>query len=296
MTGSARAGEPTLAIDIGGTKILVALVSNGRLLGSRQLLTDRNAGGDAWCDAIAEAALPWRGHYKVAGAAVTGAIDKGRWYALDPETLPISPGYPLCERLGDRLGVPVVCQNDAQAAAWGEFRFGSGRGADMVFVTISTGVGAGVVLGGRLTNEGAGSPGSLGFAQALEDGEITPTKAFGSGRWMALRAGDRAADARDVFAAAHAGADWAHEIISLSLDRMARLLRGVQRVLDPDVLVIGGGIGLAPGYFEGLTQRLECGQRTSFRRAHLGLYAGVAGTADLALATLTDKETVDEQR
>lgn len=274
-----------LAIDIGGTKILVALVRDGMVLERRQVETPRDGGGDAWCAAIADAAAGWRGQYSSAGAAVTGGIRDGRWYALNPETLPVPAGFPLEATLSDMLGLPVHCANDAQAAGWGEYRRGAGQGRDMGFVTISTGIGGGLVLGGKLVSGISGLGGHVGLMPLATVDGSTAIENLCSGRWIAKQAEGRADDARGVFAAAATGADWAREIIDLSMDRAALVLRTLQWLVDPAVIVVGGGIGLVPSYFAGLQQRLASGpHRTELRPALLGGDAGVIGAAELALA------------
>lgn len=276
--------KPVLAIDIGGTKILAALVVEGVVVDQRLLATPRGEDAEGWCDAVAEAAAPWRGQYDIAGAAVTGAIREGRWYALNPETLPVPYGFDLAAQLGRRLEVPVHCANDAQAAAWGEYRRGAGQGRDMAFVTISTGIGGGLVLGGRLVEGHSGLAGSIGLLPNREGGTETASENLSSGRWIAAAAAGRAEDARGVFAAAQVGEDWARQIIETSLDRSAALLRILQWVVDPEVIVVGGGIGLAPGYLAGLRERLETRPATLLAPALLGGNAGIVGAAELAAA------------
>ena len=95
-------------------------------------------------------AAAWRGRFDRVGAAVTGIVADGRWHALNAGILPVPAGFPIVEALSTRLGCPVLAINDAQAAAWGEYRFGAGAGRDIVFLTVSTGIGGGIVLGGRL--------------------------------------------------------------------------------------------------------------------------------------------------
>jgi len=85
----------------------------------------------------------WSGRFDTAAVAVSGLVSDGRWWSLNPLLLPIPPAFPLERELGRCLGKPVAALNDAQAAAWGEYRFGPGRGRDLVFVTISTGSAAG---------------------------------------------------------------------------------------------------------------------------------------------------------
>jgi len=128
---------PVLAVDIGGTKTLVALVAGDRILESRRIVTQKARGPGAWLDAIAEAASDWRGGFGDAAVAVTGAVKSGRWSSLNPGVLAIPRDFPLVEELSRRLGVSVIAMNDAQAAAWGEFRFGAGKDRDMVFVSQS---------------------------------------------------------------------------------------------------------------------------------------------------------------
>lgn len=270
-----------LAIDIGGTKILVALVEGGRVLDRARIATPRQAGGEAWCAAIAEATAPWRGGFAAAGAAVTGAIADGGWYALNPETLPVPAGFPLEATLARHLGVPVLCLNDAQAAAWGEYRFGAGAGRDMGFVTISTGIGGGLVMGGALMRGRHGLAGSIGqlpVAGTHEAGEN-----FASGRWIAKAAQGRAEDAHGVFAAAERGEDWAQAILAQSVSRTANLLAALQWIADPELIVIGGGIGLVPSYLSALSAELAAGpSRARLVPARLGGDAGIIGVADLA--------------
>lgn len=277
--------DTALAIDVGGTKILVALVHEGMVLRRHSVPTPRDGDGDTWCQTIADAAAAWGGQYSIAGAAVTGGMRDGRWYALNPETLPVPVDFPLERKLGDLLGMPVRCTNDAQAAGWGEYRRGAGQGHDMVFVTISTGMGGGVVLGGKLVTGVSGLGGHIGLLPLATPDGSDAVENVCSGRWIAMRAEGRATDARGVFAAADAGEHWARSIIDLSMDRAALVLRSLQWIIDPEVIVVGGGIGLVPSYFAGLEQRLARGPHgTQLRPALLGGDAGVIGAAELAVA------------
>lgn len=271
--------QPVLAIDIGGTKILVALVAGATVLDRVQLPTPRNAGGEAWCAAIAEAGYRWRDRFGAAGAAVTGLVAAGHWSALNPETLPVPAGFALQQTLAKELGVPVVCYNDAQAAAWGEYRHGAGAGHDMGFVTISTGIGGGLVLGGKLLTGHHGLAGSVG--QLPLGGDLAEN--LSSGRWIAKAAAGRAEDTRAVFAAADAGEQWAQAIIAQSVAGSADLLAAMQWIADPEVIVVGGGIGMVPHYFSAVVARMAAGpSRARLVQAQLGGDAGIIGVADLA--------------
>ena len=280
--------RPALAFDLGGTKTLVALVDGDRVIATAERATRRELDPDGWCDAIAELAAPWQGRFGVVGGAVTGIVDKGRWTALNPGTLAVAAGYPLADALASRLGQPVTLCNDAQAAAWGEFRFGAGTGEDMVFVTVSTGIGGGAVIGGRLLVGRGGLAGSVGGLRATApDGSLVAFETLASGSFIA-EAAPKGQAAPAVFAAAGRGEPWAEAIVDRSADVVARLCGNLQLLFDPAVIVVGGGVGLASGYRERLVARLADlppHLKPEIRAAALGKTAGVIGVADLARRT-----------
>ncbi|MCU0908581.1 MAG: ROK family protein [Rhodobacteraceae bacterium] len=283
-----------LAVDIGGTKVLAALVSGARVTARRTVDTARDGGPDAWTAALGDAARDWAGGWRGLGVAVTGAVAGGRWRALNPGTLDIPAGYPLADRVRALTGAVPVLANDAQAAAWGEYRHGAGAGRDMAFLTVSTGIGGGLVLGGRLVGGHTGVAGS--FGQMTDGGDRVEDMA--SGRWIAAEAARRGhvLDARGVFAAAAAGAGWAAEVIAASADRVAHLCRNVLWAADPDVIVVGGGVGLAPGYLPRVRDAVDAvlpGAGARIVPAALGADAGVIGMA--ALVTDTDPTTKTRQ-
>lgn len=289
---------PVLAVDVGGTKILAALVDGARLLDERRIATDPAAGPEAWLQAIGAAAAPWRGAYRQAGIAVTGNLRGGRWYALNPEVLPVPAGFPLVDRLSARLGVPVGAANDAQAAAWGEFRHGAGRGRDLVFLTISTGIGGGLVVGGRLVTGRGGLAGHVGQIPVWSGGTERRLEDVASGTALARRAAaeGRGADPAAVTAAAVAGDGRAAALLDGVIAPLADALRALQFTLDPDLVVIGGGLGLAPGYLDRLQAALAAlpdTLRPDVRAAALGANAGLVGIADLVSTENTSAPEVE---
>jgi N-acetylmannosamine-6-phosphate 2-epimerase/N-acetylmannosamine kinase len=280
----ARRDAPILALDIGGTKTLVALVRGSKVVAEATIATERSGGPEAWLAAAAEATQGW-GSYAAVGAAVTGVVRDGCWSALNPRTLAIPPGYPLVERCTARFGTPFFAANDAQAAAWGEHRFGGAAGSDLVFLTVSTGIGGGIVSGGRLLG---GLAGSFGQLRLPTDGDA-PFEERASGTWLgeaAARAG-QPATGPEIFAAAAAGVVWAEGMVATSARRLGLLCRDIQMTLDPPAIVIGGGVGLAPGYLERVQASLAdapLAWAPRLLRARLGARAGVVGVADLARA------------
>ena len=283
----AEPGAATLAIDLGGTKLLMALVDGATVLDQIEVLTDRDAGPEVWLRQIADCADGWAGRFDRAGITVTGLIRDDHWSALNPATLPLQGSFPLKQAATAALGVPVVLANDAQAAAWGEFTNGAGAGKDTVFLTVSTGIGGGVVVNGQLLRGRGGLAGHFGqiLPLATEDGARFEDGA--SGRWIAaegVRLG-LGADARAVFAAALAGDAAAEAVIETSARRVARLASDLQLMFDPQHIVIGGGVGLAGGYLERVVRAVAHQQpvlRPTLRPAALGRDAGIIGIADLA--------------
>jgi predicted NBD/HSP70 family sugar kinase len=249
-----------------------------------RIATPTAADPHTWLDALVEAAGAWRGGYAAAAIAVTGLVADGRWWAINPAVLPVPAGFPLVDELQRRLGVKVQALNDAQAAAWGEYRFGAGQGCDLVFVTVSTGIGAGIVLGGRLLTGHRGLAGHLGqFRCEAVDATWLEDSCAGSALARDAAALGHALDVAKLFAAAADGAGWAEQLLGRAARRIAAALASVQALLDPDCIVIGGGVGLAPGFvarlrgeLAGIEERL----RPDLREAALGAQAGLLGVAD----------------
>nr|WP_027035407.1 putative N-acetylmannosamine-6-phosphate 2-epimerase [Mesorhizobium ciceri] len=283
VLGPTVLGPSVLGIDIGGTKTMAALVSGGKVIEDMIVPTAREAGPDAWLASLAQSTSAWSSRFSRIGIAVTGLVEDGRWSALNPATLGIPDDYPLVERASAVFGKPVCAFNDAQAAAWGEYKFGAGQGRDIVFLTISTGIGGGIVCNGRLLS---GLAGHFGLIRGLSE-DRAPFEDSTSGRWIAsqaLKAGFKA-DAVDVFGRALKGEAWAGAIVSQSASRVATLCRDIQMMFDPKSIVVGGSIGLAEGYLDRVRAHLsDVPPRLSsdLIAAKLAGHAGVIGVADLA--------------
>lgn len=284
---AAHGREATLAYDIGGTKTLAALVAEGRVLDERRVATSGAIGSTAWFDDLAEMASDWRGRFPRVGIAATGIIDaEGCWGAFNPAILAVPPGTRLSFELGRRLGVPAGAWNDAQAAAWGEFRQGAGVGRDMVFLTVSSGIGGGLVLQGRLFRGARGLAGSLGQV-GLAAGSRLEQRASGFGIAESARALGHEASAQQVFAAAEAGAAWAQGLVDAAAGVLATALADVQTLIDPEIVVVGGSVGLNPLYQRALANAcapIPDRVRPRLVPARLGAHAGVLGAAALATA------------
>ena len=277
-----------LALDIGGTKMLAALVRGRAVVETHRMSTPRGGNPELWLAALFDSISGWNGRYDAVGAAVTGIVDDGFWSPINRRTLDIPDRFPLAGMMARLSGVTaVLATNDAQAAAWGEYSFGAAQERDMVFLTISTGIGGGIVIGGRLFT---GLAGHFGQFRDPNDAACTLEDKV-SGHWIAAQAAPYQpnATAREVFEAAAAGHAWAQGILEASARRTAFLCRNIQLALDPAYIVLGGSIGLAPGYLgsvrqalAGLPPRLT----PQLHAAALGESAGIVGVADLARQAL----------
>lgn len=274
-----------LALDIGGTKMLAALVRGKDVVDTFKMPTPRGGDPEQWLTALFNAIADWQGRYDTVGVAVSGIVDDGCWSPLNRKTLDIPERFPLVATVQRLSGSKAVfAANDAQAAAWGEYCFGAGAQEDMVFLTISTGIGGGIVVNGRLLG---GLAGHFGLLRSLDE-DAGVLEDHVSGNWMAAQAAPHhaGASAREVFAAAAEGHAWAQAIVQSSARQTALLCRNIQLMLDPARIVVGGGIGLAPGYLDSVRKALgSLAPRLTphLHAAALTESAGVVGIGDLAL-------------
>lgn len=258
-----------IGLDLGGTKILALAVSpGGGVLGRALHPTPRTGRADlvaalsgAAREACAAAGLELKDCAGV-GVGAPGPTDPAG-VVLEPPNLPADcRELPLGALLGDELGLRVVVENDANAAALGEQRFGAGRGhPDMIYVTVSTGIGGGVISGGRLLRGAGFMAGEVGhMLLAPEGGDVC-----GCGRtgcWEAISSGTgivrqaRAAMAEGAFAggdaatlsaatvlqAAGAGDPAARRIIARAATYNGFGLLNLLHLFSPGRIVIGGGL------------------------------------------------------
>lgn len=169
-----------LGIDIGASKTLLALGRcEGEILAQRRWETPADADPQAALDRIAHEAKRLSREQgidpaalRAVGVCAPGPFDPSRRALARPPNLPRWHGYPLAAALEQRLGAPVWLENDANAAALAEWRLGAGRGVDdVVFLTMSSGVGGGLILGGRLQRGAAGQAGEIGHLCVEAGGE-----------------------------------------------------------------------------------------------------------------------------
>jgi glucokinase len=173
--------------------------------------------------------------------------------------------FPLGPRLADALGVPVTIVVDTAAAAIAEFAAGGAAAGQRTgaYVTVSTGIGMALVVDGRLHAGARSQAGELGHVPvAVGDGALNCPcgqrgclEAYASGSGLVRRAA-AGHSAADILRLARAGTPWASDLVADAVDRLAAALAGVIRVLDPDVMVLGGGLLVHTGLFDPVRERI----------------------------------------
>jgi glucokinase len=309
----------TVGVDVGGTKIAAGVVDDeGRL----KATTRRDTPNDDPArteDAIVDAVQELQASHQVEAIGVGAAGFVG----ADRSTVLFAPNLawrnePLGRAIEARLGLPVVVENDANAASWAEARFGAGKGeSHIVVVTVGTGIGGGVVLDGKLMRGRFGIAAEIGHLTVVPDGRRCGCgnqgcwEQYASGRALVAEAralattspaiaptllahaGGRAGaiDGRMVTAAAHEGDEAAIECFRIVGTWLGRGIADLATILDPGVFIIAGGVSQAgdllrkparQAYLSRLTGRNHR-PTADLRIGHLGGdEAGIIGAADLA--------------
>ncbi|HEX8492533.1 MAG TPA: ROK family protein [Pyrinomonadaceae bacterium] len=256
-------------IDIGGTKIAVALETiQGERISSRQFPT-RAAGGpelilNNLASVIREMAAASDARLLAVGVGCPGSVDKERGLVLSPINLPGWHEFPIVNSIEQHLRVPALIENDAKLAALGEYIYGAGRGfSDIVFFTISTGIGGGVIVNGEILQRlGAGE---VGHMTVLPDGPLCGCGLRGcldalcSGTAIARHARELLAKgeesvingmvsqpeeitAQTVAAAAQSGDKLACRVWDEMIYFLSLGIGNVITILAPEAVIIGGGV------------------------------------------------------
>lgn len=298
-----------LVVDIGGTKVLIGAVRRGTVVEKRSIPIDRFAGASDMVDEIATTGRRLCAAAEMlvdsAVVAVAGRLDRASGTVLQAANLPFT-SFPLADELSARLdGVPVRIEHDAACGLVGETAVGAARGLlNVVYLTVSTGVGVGILLDGRLLDGAHGAAGEVGHAPVASPGIACTCgssgclEAYASGRALA-ELGRRAATAGDSPALADAlaagGAITAKEVLSAArrgdrasvgivdnaIGLLTRTVRMLLMTLDPDLVVLGGGVMANPYFADRVVSaaRLPGDDHPRVRRAELGarsaMYGGV---------------------
>ncbi len=312
------ARQACLAIDLGGSKLAVGVVDpDGRILEKSSAPTDSQHGAAGIVDQIASAVRPLIDrHAPLTGAGMTlpGLVDPVAGRLLFAPYSGLSD-IPIAALVAKRIGLPVRVENDVNACAWAERWFGTAKEAHcFLWVTVSTGIGAGIVSDGRLLRGAHSMAGEIGHIVVEEGGALCGCGNHGcleaeaagpawarrarllmaEGRKTLLRercGGDeKLIDARMIAEAAREGDPLCHEVVDYAGTRLSRGLAAFVNLLDPDLIVIGGGVGLSLDLLRPVLER-ELPARTIGSRffncpvaaSALGYDAALIGAASLQL-------------
>ena len=309
-------GHLALGIDLGGTDTKYGIVdAEGRVVRKGKWPTERELGPEGVLTLVAEHAREMIGGDDVAavGMGVPGPMSSRLGVVFKAPNLPGWIDIPVQRILEEHLGRPVALNNDANAAAWGEYWAGAGRGSEtMILFTLGTGIGGGIVINGELYVGPDDTAAEFGHVVINFDGPLCGcgvrgcVEAYASATGMkralreALDAGVKTSltlpndadsfEAKPVFDAARAGDEFATRLVADVARSLGVVAGSMINIFNPDLIVYSGAIAQAgPILFEPLVRAAQAGSfATPFNRARfvvseLGTDAGIIGAAGLAL-------------
>jgi glucokinase len=274
-------GAVVLAIDIGGTKVAAAVVDGtGTILGRHQVPTPLGDDPEtmfAAVSTVADRAQSGTGEQAVVcGVGCGGPMQRGG-ATVSPLNIPAWRGFPLRRRLADRVGLPVAVDNDAKALALGEGWLGAARGVDdYLAMVVSTGVGGGIVVDGRLVDGTQGNAGHIGHVVVEPDGRLCPCggrgclEAEASGMAIEAVTGRPAVEASDM-------------VRRRTGTLVGRAVASVANLLDIELAVVAGSValGFGPVFFEAAQQEIALRSRIEFARGTRIIPAGLGADGPL---------------
>jgi glucokinase len=320
VSASGAKDGPVVGIDLGGTKIRACVVdAAGTILGEDVRPTEADGSFTPVLDRMVASTLEAVNASGIAasdlvavGVTAPAPIDFERGILYQAPNLPGWDAVPLPSLLRERLRLPTVLENDANAAAYGEYRYGAGQGfRHLLYMTISTGIGGGLVLNGQVYRGADGAAGEVGHVTVDDDGpphncgmvgclEVMASgtaiarlaaEAVAAGRSEALARAAAAGEltAEDVDAAADAGDPVAREILARAGHYLGVGLAGYINIFNPEAIILGGGVTriglhlLEPAVSLARQRAFRLPASTvQFKRAALEGRAEVVGVAALA--------------
>jgi glucokinase len=313
----------TIGVDLGGTKMLVGVVDSDRKISYEGGEPSVGLSEDEVVEELArelQEAKEARPDVLAAGLGIPATIDHDRGLAIHAVNLTITD-VPIRDLMEKRVGLPVFVDNDGNVAALAEHLYGAGKGTDnVVMLTIGTGIGGGLILGGDIYRGSTGAGAELGHIVIVEDGLPCQgncpnhgcVETYASGTAIA-REGTAVAErepdsplgealaagpilGKTVTDLALAGDQLATEVVAEAGRHLGVALVSLANIFDPDVFVIGGGVSvvgdllLGPAREELRSRALPPMNKTPVKLAELGGEAGMIGAAAMALIEL-DKES-----
>jgi glucokinase len=303
-----------IGVDIGGTKIAAAVVTpEGKILNEVRYPTQA-VPPNRLTETIAKAILEVKDGFEVGGAclAVPGFVLSAENKVIFAPNLHEIENVPLDQEMGRRTGLRATVENDANAAAWGEFRFGAGKDVDhQVFITLGTGVGGGIITHGMLLRGAQGAGGEMGHVTIdptgprCSCGNYGHLEALASGSAIQRRARevanekprsalgrlaiDRQVLGEDVTRLAREGDEAAISVLEETGRWLGIGLAGFVNIFNPEVVAVGGGASRAGDFIleparkeVQLRARSPSRELVEIKEATLGPESGVLGAAALA--------------
>jgi glucokinase len=289
-----------LAIDLGGTQLRVAHVNEqGEVLKRAALPTDAKGGPkNVVAQMVKLANELGMAAVSTIGISSPGPLNSDTGVTMELPTLMGWNGFPLRKTLSDQLSLPVTLENDGISAAYGEWKFGAGRGLKhMVYVTVSTGIGGGVIVDGRVMRGNKGMACHVGHMMIARDGPMC--SCGGRGCFEALAAGPAFAKsgvphgfetASAIVEAARSGDSTAIKLVEREAELLGYGFASLAHLYSPQRLVMGGGVSKAldlmlPTILKTMTPiTMPSFRDADIVAAQLGDNAGLVGAAGLAFA------------
>jgi glucokinase len=308
-----------LAVDLGGTKTITSVIlSTGEITCRKYFLTLADGDPRQVIDRLSSVLTETMAQAKLKtsdidgiGIAVAGILDIDRGIVTTSPNLPHWRNVPLRDIFADRLGIVTYVVNDANAAALGEHRFGAGMGfKNIIYLTVSTGIGGGIIIGGELYSGADGCAGEVGHMTIEADGPKCHCGNFGcleamASGWavakeamMRINRGERSSitelvngrlediTAETVAMAARRGDRLACEIVAKAANYLGIGLANLVNIFNPELIIIGGGLSkmgdmlLKPARKMLRERAFRLPARTArIVRARLGSNAGIIGVA-----------------
>lgn len=305
----------TIGVDIGGTKVAAGVVDDEGKIVEHALRPTPADRPDLVAETVADVVKELSRDRKIeaVGVGAAGFVDETRSVVRFAPNLAWRE-EPLQKKIEQLVGLPVIIENDANAMAWGETKFGAGRGqTHVVCITVGTGIGGGLVFDGKLFRGRWGMGAELGHMQVVPEGRLCGCGNLGC--WEQYASGNAlVADAREiaqvqperaailmgmangtiegeeVTEAARQGDDASLSAFASLADWLGQGMADLAAILDPGCFIIGGGVSRAADLFLDRARETFARQLTGrghrpvadVRLAELGAAAGVVGAADLA--------------
>jgi glucokinase len=295
-----------IGVDLGGTNLRAAAVDRtGSILAKITANTQLSAGRDAIVNDIATAIQGVKlqvkhGQLAGVGIGIPGYIDIATGVVLGSANLPDFTGFAFRDAVQRQIGIPIILENDANAAALGEQWIGAGRGVkDLVLLTLGTGIGGGIIVDGKILHGFLGMAGELGHMTVIPDGNpcgcgnygclerhASATAVVGMGRALGL--GDQGLTAEEVYQMAVAGNERAKAVFESMGRALGMALANLVNIFNFPLFLLSGGMlpawdVFAPAMFEQVRKRSFSFVKTNTKieKATLGNLAGLIGAAYL---------------